>query len=482
MRILSVDLGTTNLKASVVKVGDSKLEVLESITERIPPEIPEPGAYEHNPKVVENLFAKVVKHLSVWRPEAVSLSTYLFGVVFVDEAGSPLTNIITWMDERPLEALGELRTYAGELYRRTGCPLIHIYALPKILWLKKARREVFARVKGVWDAKSYLMHRVIGEAFTDLSTASGTFQLLNIHTLRWDYLTLELAGIDEKALPKLLEGDSVIYLGDGARRLCLEAGTPFILGLYDGGTMIYGATRLARGERIAVVNLGTSAMLRSVVNVPVVDFRADLARFQTYYLLKGLWLSGGAVNNAGSAVEWVLRLLGYDESVFGRVLDDAGSVETDVIFVPLLLPERLPFIDPSARGLIANLRQYTARLEIVRAAIEGVTFLLKVFDEALADNGVRYDLAVAGGGLSKSSTVMKVLAGVLGKPVVRTGIDLHTLGHVMLTLEALGDRSTAKAIAEAATFERFEPVGVDRYRSKFSKFKELLDLIGVKMG
>jgi len=481
MRILSVDLGTTNLKASVVKVRDSNLEVLESITERIPPEISEPGAYEHNPKVVESLFAKVVKHLSAWKPEAVSLSTYLFGAVFIDEAGNPLTNIITWMDERPLEALGELRIYAGELYKRTGCPPIHIYALPKILWLKKTRREVFARVKGVWDAKSYLMHRVVGEALTDLSTASGTFQMLNIHTLKWDDLPLELAGIDEKALPRLLEGDSVIYLGDGARRLGLEAGTPLILGLYDGGTMIYGATRFARGVWIAVVNLGTSAMLRSVVNVPVVDSRADLARFQTYYLMKGLWLSGGAVNNAGSAVEWVLRLLGYDEAVFGRVLDDAGNVETDVIFVPLLLPERLPFIDPSARGLIANLRQYTARLEIVRAAIEGVTFLLKVFDETLADNGVHYDLAVAGGGLSKSSTVMKILAGVLGKPVVRTGIDLQILGHVLLALEALGDRSTARAIAESATFERFEPDGVDRYRSKFSKFKEFLASVGVKV-
>jgi len=244
--------------------------------------------------------------------------------------------------------------------------------------------------------------------------------------------------------------------------------------------MIYGAVRLAQGIRVAVVNLGTSAMLRSVVNTPIVDSRADLARFQTYYLMKRLWLSGGAVNNAGSAIEWVLKLLGYDESVFGRVLDDAESVETDVIFIPLLLPERLPFIKPSARGLIANLRQYTTRLEIVRAAIEGMAFLLKILDEALTDNGVCYDLVVAGGGLSRSSTIMKVLAGVLSKPVARVGIDLNTLGHVLLTLEALGDRSTAESIAESIAFERFEPKDVDRYRLKFSKFKNLLVSISVE--
>jgi len=55
------------------------------------------------------------------------------------------------------------------------------------------------------------------------------------------------------------------------------------------------------------------------------------------------------------------------------------------------------------------------------------------------------------------------------------------LGHVLLVLEVLGDRSAARAVAESATFERFEPEDVDRYRSKFSKFKELLASIGVKM-
>ncbi len=43
------------------------------------------------------------------------------------------------------------------------------------------------------DAKAYLVHELAGEFVTDLSSALGTYQLLNVRSLRWDGFLLGLA-------------------------------------------------------------------------------------------------------------------------------------------------------------------------------------------------------------------------------------------------------------------------------------------------
>ncbi len=478
MRIIAVDVGTTNLKASVIEVGEKDFRVLESIVERIPPEIPELGAYEHNPRVIEDLLKKLLKHLSRWKPEILSLSTYLFGIMLVDSTGTPLTNIITWMDDRALHSINELKKYSEDLYIRTGCPLIHIYALPKILWLKKTKK-FFNKTHEIRDAKSYLMQKLIGYPVTDLSTASGTYQMLNIRELKWDELALELADIDEEQLPQLSEGDTLYTL---PKSLAIEIGinpdTTVILGLYDGGMMIYGGLKIAEGSRIAVVNLGTSAMLRIPTNTPVIDIRTNLARFQTYYLIKGVWLSGGAINNAGSVIEWLLRVFNIKTIEFSNIIDETENIETDIIFIPLLLPERLPFIDPALRGTITNLRISTTNLEIIKAAIEGIFFMLKIFDEALVENRITYTTTIVGGGLARKP-ILKILANILNKIVIKPEIDLTMLGHTILVLETLGGRSLAKNIIENIIVEQIEPKAYEKYMFKYSQFKEMLRKLGV---
>ncbi|MEM4717809.1 MAG: FGGY family carbohydrate kinase [Desulfurococcaceae archaeon] len=139
MDILAVDLGTTNLKVSLINIDekDNNISVIESITKKINPLVPVQRAHEHDPNEIRRELFKAIRHISrIHNIDAVVTSTCLFATIVINRKFEPLTNIITWIDERSNKYLGLLGDRALEIYYKTGCPPLHIYTLPKVLWLK----------------------------------------------------------------------------------------------------------------------------------------------------------------------------------------------------------------------------------------------------------------------------------------------------------------------------------------------------------
>jgi len=484
LRVLSVDVGTSFIKAALVEVDD-ELRVLDYTNVQVETRSPEPLAYEHDPHEVVGSTVRLLKHYSRFDPDVVSLSTYLFGFVAVDEEMKPLTGILTWQDERAAVALQQLKPYAQELYRRTGCPPLHIYTLPKLLWLRERRRDVFERARAFLDAKSFLISALAGELVTDLSTASGTYQMLNIHSLRWDDLALEVAGVDESSLPRLAEGDTLVApRGKLASEAGLE-GVHLALGVYDGGSMVFGLTG-GRGD-VAVVNLGTSAMIRTTSSSPLVD-PSPLMRFQTYYLLRGTWLSGGAVNNGAVAVDYVLRLLygSADRTTYEGVFSELSrrvATEPRVLSVPLIFPERLPFVSSSRRMTLTGLALEVDRVDVVRAVIEGVLMLLALIAEAVGSCGVRYGEVRVGGKLSQYYFVRYVLSNLLRARVLYPRVpDAVHVGNSLLALRATGTserevQHILENLISAAEVVEPSPEAVEVYRGLFREFVDLVSRV-----
>lgn len=488
MIVASIDLGTTNVKAALIDFDerDEKITLTRLESYRIEPVVEAPGAYEHDPRIVlhyvKNLMKNISRGVSI---DAIVLTSYLFGLVAVDEHFDYLTNIMTWMDERPYSVLGDLRKYARELYERTGCPPLHIYALPKILWLKKHSEEKFRRAKHFLDSKSLLMASLTGEVVTDLSSASGTYQLLDIKKLTWDELGLSLAGIEESQLPEVREGYSYELLREGvARELGLDQKTPAIIGLYDGGSMIYGLSGASSG--VGIVNLGSSAMIRTVSERPRID-TSPLMWFQTYYLMDGLWLMGGAINNAGIVVEYIIRLLfgiePSDANSFERALGSVSCATkvSPIISIPFILPERFPFIDFKRRMGIFGLTQDAHRDDIALSVIEGVLLTLAYISRSMEESGATYTEVRVGGRLASHRCVRMLLADILEKPVVSTEtVDSSHLGNILLSLRALkylGQKELTRLVNDLLSkAEKIYP-DADRavlYRRKFDEFSSIL--------
>lgn len=482
MNIATIDLGTTNVKISIVGIDEKELsiQVLDSISRKLSAYTPVPKVHEHSPHEIRKCILELLQHLShKHRIDAVVLSTYLFATVIVDKTLKPLTNIVTWLDERAYRYVKLIENRASELYQRTGCPPIHIYTLPKILWLNHEKPELLHNTL-ILDSKSLLTSWLLGYPVTDLSTASGTYQMLNIAKLSWDPLALEIAGIGEDQLPELQEAYFTdVISGEALHEIGLEPRTPLILGLFDGGSMVYG---LSRGRRdTAVVNLGTSAMLRTVIDKPMVDASQNMA-FQTYYMVDRLWLSGGAINNAGVVIEYILKLLNLDFSILQSVLgsDPPDPGETPIA-IPLLYPERLPKLPQGARFSIYRITPSTSYKHILWGVADGILMLLKIIDESLRMNGIDYREMMVGGGLSQYMGILKAMASLFNKRLgVVRGIEASHLGQILISLRVLGGNELERSFITVieSGVEYFEPSTTlyDLYSKKFTEFKNILTL------
>jgi len=125
---LCVDIGTTNLKAGVV---DKDGNVLSLSRSEIPLERDNDGKAEHNPEVLFAAFVKAAKEASRGFEGKISLiipSSYMFGLVPVDDDLNPLMGIMTLLDLRAKETYEDLLSTidVNEAYKRTGfAPTFH---------------------------------------------------------------------------------------------------------------------------------------------------------------------------------------------------------------------------------------------------------------------------------------------------------------------------------------------------------------------
>lgn len=475
-QILAVDVGTTYLK-----VGRLGLDgrVYRTAVREVPVLRDERGRAEHDPETLWNRLVEAVREVMAEDPATVRwmlLSAYQLSLLPLDASGYPLTGIITLQDTRARETFPGLleRMDARTVYERTGCPPLFQYPLAKLEWLRVRQPEVFRRARWFLDAKAYLFFRLLGRPVTDYSTATAT-QLMDVHSLRWDPALLQLVGIAEEQLPEAVAPETRLgpLRPEAAEALGLPPDVELLAGVYDGGAVGLGLGAVA--PEVGAINLGTTAMVRRVADRPVLDASPQM-RLQTYYLAGRQWFPGGAINNAGSALQWVREVLGLDASEQEAL---AGAVEgpTDLLFLPFLTGERFPRIGPRASGVLFGLRAHHREGHLLRATMEGVAFALRLVLEALAENGLAPQRLRAGGGGTRSDLWMRILASVFGVPIEVPEVSEPALmGSLVLARTALGIAPDLPSAVVEGPVRVYEPVTewVPRYQEQFLSFEALL--------
>ena len=432
MLVLTVDIGTTNIKSGVI---NEKGEILSFAIEEQKILRPERGAAEHNPEKLYNSFINLIRKVSKNYKNDISLlalSSYQFGFLPVDEKGNPLMGMMTLLDTRPKKYMKEVYSLdVKDIYYRTGCPPIFIYNIPRFLWLKKEKKEIFKRAKYFLGSKDFIISKILGKPFTEPSISSAT-QLMNINTLRWDEKILEIIEVGKEKLPELVKGEEILdELPDKVKdEMGLKGKVLFLPGVYDGGAVAIGVGGV--GEMKEAGNLGTSAMLRATSSSPIMDKYG--MRFQTYYLMGNIWLTGGAINNAGVSLKWVRDQIGKDtlkfKNPYETLISEAEKVlpgSENLYFLPYLTGERDPRIGNESSGEILGLKNFHTRGHIVRACLEGVGYSLRLLEDALKENNIKSEEIRMGGGGSKSSLWMRILSSILEKPITTSEVEESAL-------------------------------------------------------
>ncbi|AAM25121.1 gluconokinase [Caldanaerobacter subterraneus subsp. tengcongensis MB4] len=475
--ILSVDIGTTNLKAGVV---DEKGNILSLYRKETPIERDNEGKAEHDPDTLFNAFVEAAGEAAKGFEDRISLivpSSYMFGLIPIDDKLNPLMGIMTLLDLRARETYEELleRIDVKEVYRRTGfTPTFHA-PLFKIYWLKKKRSDIFNKTRFFLSSKDFILLKLLGEPFTEPSLSSAT-AYMNVNTLEWDDYVLDILGVSKEKLPPIMPSDKILAdLPEQSKKLLgLTKDVKVLTGVYDGGAVGIGIG--AFEEEVGAINIGTTGMFRVAYPEPVFD-KEEAMRLQTYYLSSGKWFIGAAINNAGVVLKWLrdnIFNMPYEELTHEASKEDSSNL----FFLPYLTGERDKEIGNIASGVFFGLKNIHTKGHMIRAAMEGVAFSLRMIYEALKDNNIKIREIRAGGGATNSPFWMEIFASTLGLPIKVSKVEEPALvGSAILGYYVLGRyKDLSEATKEMVSVENVympDEKEINYYEKKFQFFKKL---------
>jgi gluconokinase len=484
--VIGLDLGTTTCKALATRPDG---RIAANSTSAYGTRSHLPGWAEQEPdgvwQAVIDTLRSVSSHLSA-PPAGLSLSGAMHSLLPVAEDGAPLAAAMTWADTRAKAEARSLRARMGShaMYGRTGCPLQPIYNPARLLWLAENNSDVFGRAAYFVSLKDWVLFRLTGKWVTDIGLASTT-GLLDIRSFKWDEELLAFAGVSADRLPALVSPLAIVgaITREAAEKTGLPAGLPVVAGGSDGGLANLGAGANTPGQ--VVISVGTTGAIRKVVDAPYLD---GSIRTWCYVLMEGQWFAGGAINNAGLALQWV-RDRFYadipDDAGYERLLAEAAAAPPGaggVLVLPYFTGERSPYWNPDASGLIYGLKQDTTRGHIARAALEGVAFCLADVWEALAKESQPPEHVSLTGSVTRIPLWAGIISDVLGLQLhLADAADASALGAAIIGHMGLGNLSRTGVIPTPdgeGKVVRPDPDRHELYKRRHKAFRGLcVDLI-----
>ena len=203
--ILAHDTGTGGDKAVLT---DLRGRIVDSAYQAYGLSYPRPDWAEQDPdelwNAVANTTRRVIEKTGVDPAEilGVGISAQMFNLLPVDERGQPLTPMLSWLDVRSVAQADRLLTgdTPAFLFQHTGNIPTAKDIIPKILWLKEERPELWARTARLLDCKEYILYKLTGRIATDWHGASVYF-LFDPHRKAWSEPVCRRLGIPVDKLP-----------------------------------------------------------------------------------------------------------------------------------------------------------------------------------------------------------------------------------------------------------------------------------------
>lgn len=415
---LGIDVGTSGLKSVLV---DEKGRVAAAATVAYPMYQPENGWAEQDPQDWVNAAFESIKTVmgeagvSADEILSVGLTGQMHGLVLLDEQNNVLRRAILWCDGRSSAECDEITERAGgrkRLIELCANPAIAGFTASKALWVRNNEPELWAKAKKMLLPKDYLRFVLCGVYASDVSDASG-MQVFDVAHRCWSKELCDALDIPMSMLPEVYESPEVcgFVTAEAAAKCGLKAGTPVVAGAGDNAASAVGMGAVREGE--AFVSIGSSGVVYAHTTKPAFD---PDGRAHTFCCaVPGEWHMMGVTQGAGLSLKWFKDTLcgsvaaeakQQGRSVYALLdeLADASPIGSNrLVFLPYLMGERTPHLDPSSRGVFFGLSASHTIGDMARAVMEGVAFslcdCLGVLDEA----GVKPDslIACGGGGTSE---------------------------------------------------------------------------------
>ena len=482
--LLGIDLGTSSVKVVVFSTAG---KILGLGSAEYPILTPQPGWAEQDPEHWWSATVHAVKTAvnAAGQSEilGIGFSGQMHGPTLLDKNNRLLGNAIIWADQRSSPLLAEIESLVGRkrLAEVCGTAPAAGFLIATLRWLQRYDPVCFEQIDAILLPKDYVRFRITGEVATDASDAAAT-GLFDVAGRTWAWEVIEALNIPRTIFPEVRDSAAVCgeLLPGPAAELGLKPGIPVAAGSADQPAQAVGNGLVEPGQ--GSVTLGTGGQVFVPLAAPVFDSQGRLHTF--CHALRSRWYLLGAMLSAGMALRWTRHVLRCDQVSY-RELDQMAEVvpigSEGLVFLPYLVGERSPLMDPEARGTFAGLTLRHDTGHLIRAVLEGISFAMRQIIETIEETGVSMDRWVASGNGLASTLWRQMVADTLNRPLLR-GEDANSAERAGVGAAILGGISAGvlSGFKEAQSFApRFDevtqpdPARVEAYDRAYARFKEL---------
>jgi len=430
--LLGIDLGTSGTKTVLFNEDGV---VISSATEEYPLHQPNNGWAEQDPADWWNACISSVKRvindskISSSDISGIGFSGQMHGLVMLDENGESVRKSIIWCDGRTADECAEIMKRVGDtrLVELTGNQALTSFTAGNILWVRNNEPENYKRCRNILLPKDYIRYKLTGKFGMEASDASG-MNMLDIHKRVWSEEVLKKLEIDADLLPPVYESYEIAgnITAEVAKLTGLAEGTPVVYGSGDNAAAAIGTGVVEKGK--AFITIGTSGVIFAHADSVAID---PSGRVNTFCAaVPESWAVFGCTLSAGMSLQWLRNNFflpemktaeGLGKDPYTIMTEQAGRIPIGanrLVFLPYLMGERSPILDPDARAVFFGLSAIHTKYDMLRSVMEGVIFGQRQCLDILRKMGVEFSEIYATGGGGTSPLWRQIIADVFDLPVV----------------------------------------------------------------
>lgn len=501
--LLGIDIGTSGTKTVLFDYAGN---TVSSAVAEYQLYQPKNGWAEQNPQdwweavvitIKEVLLRSGIKANSI---SGVGLSGQMHGLVLLDKNGKVLRPSIIWCDQRTGKECEQITELIGKerLIEITANPALTGFTASKIMWVKNNEPEIFEKTVKILLPKDYIRYMLTGEFATEVSDASG-MQLIDISKRDWSDEVLQKLGINKDQLGKVYESQ---VISGTVNKFASE-----LTGLTEGTKVAGGAGDQAAGavgngivkNGIISSTIGTSGVVFAYTDKVTID---KLGRVHTFcHAVPNTWHVMGVTQGAGLSLKWfrdnfcdkekdLALMKGIDPYEIMNELAEAVEPGCDgALYLPYLMGERTPHLDPDARGVFFGLSARHTKDVLLRAVMEGVGYSLKDCMNIINSMGIEVNEVRASGGGGRSKVWRQIQADMFNQEVITiNSSEGPALGVAILAGVGAGVYKSVEEACESIikpvtrqlpimdnteTYNKYYPIYNNVYLSLKEQFKQL---------
>ena len=414
------------------------------------------------------------------------------------EADGHRFDTIAWFDHRAVAEAERCTATGHEVLDFVGGVMSPEMEVPKLMWLKRHRPDIWQAMGAAYDLCDFLTWRASGANDRSVCALACKWTYLGHTDDPWRADFFESVGVADvlqrTGLPALATnvGARIGPLtAQAADELGLTTNCTVVCGLIDahaGAVGTIGAMPRDSFDSHLALIAGTSTCVMALA--PEAREIAGVWGPYRDAVLPGLWLNEGGQSATGSLLDYVLERHGLTLADHARMTELAeAEIAKDPDFAARLhvVPDhhgnRSPLADPNALGVVSGLTldtSDTALAALYYKTALGIAYGVRHIVESMNAAGYRIDTLHVAGGHTKNSLLMRLYADATQCQVVAAGAeDGVLLGTAVVAAGGCGLHpdvyAAARAMVPAGTSAAFDPAQASRHATGYRRFRLMQD-------